>query len=421
MITVEQKKRPPEAAPLVYWADEITVSEAEGALNLLGAKGIPPSVKERDLMSGHLDALANANPKAGEENTSPHIVFVNCGGDAVDDQEGLIRKDCAWQSKEERSKAQTALNTLIRAWDSALKKYVTRYGPVLAEPASVQVRAVPGGAKPNSRWVEVQAQQRWDVLKREARTLSAVMRVFEQTRSETPSHDVLFRAAGTVVLGTAHWVDACKLESAALRPGRERPSWTWTGADQFRAQALASALGPVDTRVRFTCPNCGEVHQIETFWPVSQLLQCKCGCQSDLLRASSDGKLRENDCPDWAIAKGRALLCHILNAFPGKLTDYNGIPFEMPSEDVSAGILPALYQLIRWDYLRDAKIASCAWRDCTKWFRVGRHKSPCCSPEHSLKYRQSEYYRLKGKELRRKRTKFVGAPKYRPHEKKKRN
>jgi hypothetical protein len=112
------------------------------------------------------------------------------------------------------------------------------------------------------------------------------------------------------------------------------------------------------------------------------------------------GNLTDNSCPDWAIARGRVFLCHILNAFSAKLTDYNGIPFEMPSEDVSAGILPVLYQLIRWDYLRDARVRRCAWKDCTKWFRVGRHESPCCSPEHSLKYRQAEYYRLKGRAVR---------------------
>jgi predicted RNA-binding Zn-ribbon protein involved in translation (DUF1610 family) len=223
------------------------------------------------------------------------------------------------------------------------------------------------------------------------------MLVLEQTRSKAPSHNILFHAARDAASGTAYWVDACKRESAEWRPGRERPSWIWTGQDQTRAKALATALGPVDTRVQFTCPNCGDRHQIMMFQRVSQPLKCRCGCQSDLLRAIAEGKLREKACPDWSVARGQALLCHILNAFPGKLTDYNGTPFEMPSEDVSAGILPALYQLIRWDYLRETRVARCAWKDCAKWFRVGSHESHCCSPEHSLKNRQAEYYRRKGK------------------------
>ena len=374
MKSVEQQKRPTEMALLVYWADSIEAEEAEGVLNLSGTKRIPPSAKVRGLMDEYFDALANANPKAGNENTSPHMAFANCGGDVLNDDQAP------------------------KAWGSALRKYVERYGPILAEPASVQVFALAGGVK-------VRAQQRWDVLRREQRTLSAVMRVFEQTRSKIPSHDELFRAARAAVSGSSHWVDACEQETKALRPGRERPSWIWTGNDQFRAQALASSIGPVDTRLRFTCPDCGEVRQINTAVPVSQLLTCKCGCESDLLRASSEGKLRVNDCPDWAIAKGRALLCHILNAFPAKLTDYNGTPLEIPSEELSAGILPVLYQLIRWDYLRDARVAGCAWKDCTKWFRVGAHESPCCSTEHSLKYRQAEYYRVKGKALRESRPK----------------
>jgi hypothetical protein len=333
-------------------------------------------------MNGYLDALAKANPKAGNESTPPHIVFGNCGGEGLNDNETL------------------------KAWDSSLREYVRTHGPVLAEPESVRVSPTVGG-------VRIQAQQRWDVLKREQRTLSAVMRVFEQTRSKKPSHVELFRAGRAAVSGTRHWIGACKREFDTRRHQayQERPCWIWTENDQFRARALATAISPVDTRLCFTCPDCGEVHQIETA-PVSQLLTCTCGYQSDLLRAISEGKLGENACPDWALAKGRALLCHILNAFSAKLTDYNGTPFEMPSEEVSAGILPVLYQLIRWDYLGDARIARCAWKDCTKWFRVGAHESPCCSPEHSLKYRQAEYYRQKGKavrHLRRKREKKARA------------
>ena len=108
--------------------------------------------------------------------------------------------------------------------------------------------------KPNLRLVEVKPQQHCDALKREQRTLGAVIRVFEQTRSGTPSHDELFRAAHAAVLGTSHWVDACEHESAGLRFGSEQPSWIWTAKDQFRAQILADAIGPVDTRVRFDLP-----------------------------------------------------------------------------------------------------------------------------------------------------------------------
>jgi hypothetical protein len=425
MKSVEQQKQLTEAAPLVYWADRIAAEDVEGVLNLSGIKGIPPSMKERGLMDEYFDALANANSKVGNDNTSPHIIFANCMSETLNDCESAVCiADEARQSTEERARAQKVRDTLLGEWQSALRKYVLTFGPVLAEPASVQVRQIAGDLRTNSRWVEVRAQQRWDVLKREQRTLSAVMRVFEQTRSKTPSHNELFRAARAVVSGTSHWVDACQQESAALRPGRERPSWTWAGNDQFRAQALAASMGPVDLRVRFTCPACGEVHQIQTApESVSQVLTCKCGRQSDLLVAITEGNLGENACPDWAIAKGRVLLCHILNAFPAKLTDYNGIPFEMPSEDVSAGILPVLYQLLRSDYLRDARIARCAWKDCTKWFRVGGHESPCCSPEHSLKYRQSKYYRVKGKaarELRKKEKEKKARDGERPRQREKR-
>ena len=91
----------------------------------------------------------------------------------------------------------------------------------------------------------------------------------------------------------------------------------------------------------------------------------------------------------------------------------DGIPFEMPSEDVSFGILPVLYFLLRCDYLWNAKLARCAWKDCTRWFRVGSHDSPCCSEEHSLKHRQWVYYHEgKGKQKRQSRRKQLKSASY---------
>jgi hypothetical protein len=187
------------------------------------------------------------------------------------------------------------------------------------------------------------------------------MRIFDQILSRTPSHPELLDAARAAVRGTAHWIVVCERDLTARRQHawHERPSWIWTNNDQFRAQALAAGI--FDYR---------------------------------------GGQARQNACPRWAISKGRVLLCHILNAFAAKLTDYDGTPLEMPSEDVGTGILPVLYHLVRCDYLWNARIARCAWKDCTRWFRIGRHESPCCCSEHSLKHRQSEYYRRKGKDNR---------------------
>ena len=219
-----------ETPPLVYWADSIQVKEGEGLLSLTGEKRIPPSATERSLMNGYLDAIANANPKDGVESISPHIVFANCMPEALHDLESPVRiAEEARQSPEARAEAQKLRDALLKAWETKLREFVLIHGPVLAEPESVQVCGIVGDPKPNSRWVEVTAQQRWNVLRREQLTLSDVMRVFEQTRSKSPSHDELFRAARGAVSGTAHWVEACETEAAASRPGRERPSWIWTG------------------------------------------------------------------------------------------------------------------------------------------------------------------------------------------------
>ncbi len=323
MKPVERKRKRVEP-PAVYWADEIEVLKSGDGLSVSGQNLLPASkgAKDRDPMSGYVYAISGT--QAGDPNKAAHLVFASGTS------------------------------------EEALTRFVEKYGPVLAEADSVDIKP-PIHEKRRSR-TELTAEQRWEVLSREQRTLTAALQLFEQIRSDKPDREALFDAARALVLGTSFWVDVYNRELAVKsdRHWQDSPSWTWTAKHQQRAQMLMTPLRPLNGK--------GAVKR---------------------------AKAQAND-----------LLCHLLNAFPVRMTQYQDMPLEMPSEDVSFGIFPVLYFLLRCDYLWSGKVARCAWRDCTRWFRVGTHDSPCCSEEHSLKYRQWVYYHEgKGKRTRQRRRK----------------
>jgi hypothetical protein len=244
--------------------------------------------------------------------------------------------------------------------NEALTAFVKKYGPVVADAESIVIRAPTHEAR-GARTV-LSGTQRWEVLRREQGTFSAALELLGQLRSDKPEPQALFMTARDLVLGTSFWIDLYEKESAkrSNNPWQDRPSWSWSEKQQGQAQRLLTALRPDGAR-------------------------------------KSEERL---------IVEASALLCHVLDAFPVRLTQLDGIPLEMPSEDVSFGIFPVLYFLLRCDYLWDAKLARCAWKDCKRWFRVGSHDSQCCSEEHSLKHRQWVYYHEgKGKQKRQSRRK----------------
>ena len=75
---------------------------------------------------------------------------------------------------------------------------------------------------------------------------------------------------------------------------------------------------------------------------------------------------------------------------------------ELPQHE-PAGVLPALYFMLRRDYLNDYGLQICAFTECRKFFAVERYGQRFCSAECSQLQRQREYWERRGKKLRRKR------------------
>jgi hypothetical protein len=97
-------------------------------------------------------------------------------------------------------------------------------------------------------------------------------------------------------------------------------------------------------------------------------------------------------------------LCFLLSRFPPAIAPAKNGLVEIPQRS-NAGILPALFFMVRRDCLLDNEIRICDRRDCGKFFKVERGGQKFCSSECSRLQRQRDYWATKGKEARAKRRK----------------
>jgi hypothetical protein len=259
-----------------------------------------------------------------------------------------------------------------------LLAFFERFGPVSIEPASLRI--MPN--KENTA-VLIEASQSWESLRREHQIYLSLLTLYREVHSGQPNCETLHAAAVNLRNGCSFWVEQFKRETKTeqldLRLS-EDPRWIWNEARQIdiqgRVEAITSAiLGSPD--------------------PI--------------------------DATGLAVERSHVLLCTFLNAFPPTITRSERSTVEAVSDNLAFGIRHLLYFLIRKDYLAKARISTCAWDACARWFRVGTKGSPCCSPEHGERFRQWKYYHEgKGQKKRIKRYKKVEKPKRRAAAAKKR-
>jgi hypothetical protein len=95
-------------------------------------------------------------------------------------------------------------------------------------------------------------------------------------------------------------------------------------------------------------------------------------------------------------------LCQLLNAFSPRLVPVRKEISEYPPYE-NSGILPALYFMLRQDYMRGQEIKICGRGDCGAFFVVERSGQQFCGAECSRKQRQRDYWQKTGGDLRRER------------------
>ena len=88
---------------------------------------------------------------------------------------------------------------------------------------------------------------------------------------------------------------------------------------------------------------------------------------------------------------GHETLCYVLNRFPPVLVPDEGKVVELPQHQ-SEGIRPALYFMLREDYLRARKLKPCANDRCRNLFVLDGRSRECCTPACSKVVRDYRYY-----------------------------
>jgi hypothetical protein len=120
----------------------------------------------------------------------------------------------------------------------------------------------------------------------------------------------------------------------------------------------------------------------------------------------SDDPLTNVFGPD-PIEAGHHVVCELVNAFSPQVSVWGGnTPVEAPDWDLTCGIRPVLYYILRREYLQQANgVGICQNTECRDLFELERSGQEFCGDVCSRLQRQREYWRKSGKKLRQRRTK----------------
>jgi hypothetical protein len=126
------------------------------------------------------------------------------------------------------------------------------------------------------------------------------------------------------------------------------------------------------------------------------------------------------------VRAGHNVICELVNAFNPLVYPWGNAPVEAPGLDLTGGIRPVLYYMLRREYLHAGGIGICRNTECRDLFEIERSGSEFCGDVCSRLQRQREYWRNRGKKMRKRRLKtgdrratIVSGNPTEPHEKRK--
>ena len=359
--------------PWVYWADDITTRREKDQLIVRGfAHRLPKpgSLDGRDLIGIYARAIKSGASEKGAASRSPHIKFLN-----ANTEEKLI-------------------------------EFIETFGPVHPIAETLTIRPV-GYAR------EIVVREDLQTAERERRTFAAASGLLHEIRKKDASFNKMTTLVELIRLGTNPWLQECRDQAERRKisdpasgrmplPTDQQP-WKWEASSAFRIQEMVVL--------------CRLPPPIPSMEAISDLPSDIVATPEEVARMNEVAKLRieafkaadKATLATWEIKATQTIaepcneiLCTLLNAFPTYLQRWEGITVEFPPSDVQFGILPALYHLLRCDFLSSVHIALCPWKFCLKkWFRQDRKGQIFCSPECERRHRQNQYY------LRRKQQKLA--------------
>lgn len=95
----------------------------------------------------------------------------------------------------------------------------------------------------------------------------------------------------------------------------------------------------------------------------------------------------------------RIVISEVLNVFRATVFPH---PAEM-HHSIKCGIRPLLYSILRHEFLYPHDVGTCANTQCRQFFEVERAGQKYCDAQCSLRQRQRDYWKERGKRLRKKR------------------
>lgn len=245
-------------------------------------------------------------------------------------------------------------------------EFVKRYGPVIVKSCVVIDRPAQSTDFPDLPLTEtvITAEQSLEELNREHMIFrSAVDLVFELQHGKDTDLSSIRKYVRMVLNNTsgwpAQWERERRLRAGGLGWGGQ-PRWKFTTEDLEYLQFLSDRVNR---------------------------------------EPSADHPLRDALVGWNPVYDGHETICKLLNSFAPLVYLWDA-PVEAPHPDVSTGIRPVLYYVLRREYLAERGIGICRNVDCRDVFEIERSGQEFCNDDCSRLQRQREYWATRGKKLR---------------------
>ncbi len=240
--------------------------------------------------------------------------------------------------------------------DQKLLQFVERFGPVVVESLR------------SDEPLAYVARQDMAELRNERQLYRAALGLVAELELRVPDIKTIEYCAREIADKVSGWPKQWLRERQLLRSFGRQPTW-FIGADELRHfDHLAWIVG------RW-------VHETPT----------------DPLLAAV--------CTTGPVDAGHYVVCELVNAFPPRVQRYGENVIEGPPWNLTCGIRPLLYYILRREYLQRGGVGLCANTACRDVFEIERAGARFCSEECSRHQRQREYWAKRGRKLRNKRPK----------------
>ncbi len=256
--------------------------------------------------------------------------------------------------------------------DQKLIKFVQQFGPVVARSVHTEER-------------EISAGDPFDF-----RTTQTVL-IARQDLGELRSDRTVYRSALALVseLQRGKRSDIATIRGCVLDIVESVSEWPrqWQRERQLRAS--------------------GQGYAVEPAWLFRQdNLQHLQTWSYYVSRERSGDALKDAFSGPDPIRAGHHVVCELVNTFSPHVYAWGNTPVEAPDWDLTCGIRPVLYYILRREYLQASGIGICRNTECRDVFEIERSGQEFCGDACSRLQRQREYWQKVGKTLRQRRTRI---------------